>query len=97
MFRGGWIAAAVESVCETGDARGQLETLVSASLVHAEADESGVTRFSMLDTLREFAQERLDTGTHKLRARHRAYFLQLALQAASADSSSSGVLLPISR
>ncbi len=87
VFRGGWTAAAVESVCETGDARGQLETLVSASLVHAEADESGVTRFSMLDTLREFAQERLDTDTRKLRARHRAYFLQVARQAATADSS----------
>ncbi len=87
VFRGGWIAAAVESVCETGDARGQLEALMSASLVHAEADESGVTRFSMLDTLREFAQERLDSDTRTLRARHRAYFLQVAREAATADSS----------
>jgi predicted ATPase len=87
VFRGGWTAAAVESVCETGDARGQLEALVSASLVHAEANESGVTRFSMLDTLREFAQERLDTDAGELRARHRGYFLEVARQAATADSS----------
>ena len=87
VFRRGWTAAAVESVCETADARGQLEALVSASLLRAEADESGVMRFSMLETLREFAQERLDTDTRKLRARHRAYFLQLARQAATADSS----------
>jgi tetratricopeptide (TPR) repeat protein len=87
VFRGGWTAAAVEAVCETGDARGQLEALVSASLVHAEADEAGITRFSMLETLREFAQERLATDTAKLRGRHRAYFLQVARHAASADSS----------
>jgi tetratricopeptide (TPR) repeat protein len=87
VFRGGWAAIAVESICETGEVRGHLEALVSASLVHAEADESGVTRFSMLDTLREFAQERLDTDALELRARHRAYFLRLARQAAAADSS----------
>ena len=87
VFRGGWTAAAVESVCATGDARGQLEALVSASLVRAEADESGAMRFSMLDTLREFAHERLDMGARELRARHRAYFLQVACQAATADGS----------
>jgi predicted ATPase len=87
VFRGGWTAAGVEAICETEDARGQLEALVSASLVHADADESSVMRFSMLETLREFAQERLDTDTRKLRARHRAYFLQVTRQAATADNS----------
>jgi predicted ATPase len=87
VFRGGWTAAAVEAVCETGDARGPLEALVSASLLRAEADASGVTRFSMLDTLREFAQERLDSDARKLRARHRAYFLQVTRQAATAVGS----------
>ena len=83
VFRGGWTSAAVEAVCETADARTQLEALVSASLLRAEEDESAVTRFSMLETLREFAQERLDTDASKLRARHRAYFLQVARQADS--------------
>jgi predicted ATPase len=87
VFRGGWAAVAVESVCETADARMELDALVAASLVHAKADESGVTRFSMLETLREFAQERLDTGARKLRGRHRAYFLQLARQAGAAEGS----------
>jgi predicted ATPase len=81
VFRGGWTAAAVEAVCEAGDARAQLEALVSASLLRAGEDEFGVTRFSMLETLREFAQERLDADARKLRTRHRAYFLQLARQA----------------
>jgi hypothetical protein len=65
----------------------ELDALVAASLVHAKADESGITRFSMLETLREFAQERLDTGARKPRGRHRAYFLQLARQAGAAEGS----------
>jgi len=85
-FRGGWTAAAVESVCEAHGAREQLEMLVSDSLLQAEADESGTMRFSMLETLREFAQERVQDAP-KLRARHRAYFLGVARQAASTDSS----------
>jgi predicted ATPase len=86
VFRGGWTAAAVESVCEASDAREQLEMLVSDSLLRAEADESGTMRFSMLETLREFAQERVEDAP-KLRARHRAYFLGVARQAPSTDSS----------
>jgi len=86
VFRGGWTAAAVESVCEAGDAREQLEMLVEDSLLQADADESGTMRFSMLETLREFTQERIEDAP-KLRARHRVYFLEVAKQAASADSS----------
>ena len=86
VFRGGWTAAAVESICESADARGQLEALVSDSLLRAEVDATGVTRFSMLETLREFAQERLGSDTRPLRARHRAYFLDLARQAAAGDA-----------
>jgi len=86
VFRGGWTAGAVESVCEIRTAREQLEMLVSDSLLQAEADESGTMRFSMLETLREFAQERVQ-GAPELRARHRAYFLDLARRAVSTDSS----------
>jgi len=87
VFRGGFDAAAVESVCQIGGARGRLEALVSDSLLRAEDDESGVTRFSMLDTLREFAQERLGADRRALRARHRAYYLQRAREAVAADLS----------
>ena len=86
VFRGGSTAAAIESVCETRDAPAQLEALVSDSLLRADAAETGVTRFSMLETLREFAQERLDADAPALRARHRTYFLQLARQAAASDT-----------
>jgi predicted ATPase len=82
VFRGGFTATAVEAVCGSADTRGQLEALVSDCLIRAEEDEAGVTRFSMLETLREFAQERLHIDASKLRARHRAHFLQVARQVA---------------
>ena len=83
VFRGGFSVAAVEAVCGGPDARAQLEALVAASLIRADLDARG-TRFSILDTLREFAQERL-SDARELRARHRAYFLDIALRAAAAD------------
>jgi predicted ATPase len=86
VFRGGWTAFAVESVCATADAGAQLEQLVADSLLRAETDAQGTTRFSMLETLREFAQERLGADRHTLRARHRAHYLQLARAAAAAES-----------
>lgn len=87
VFRGGFTAVAAEAVCGTADARGQLEALVSDCLLRADEDETGVTRFSMLETLREFAQERLDADTRELRARHRAYFLDVARKGAASDVS----------
>jgi predicted ATPase len=87
VFRGGFSAAAVEEVCGATDARGALEALVSDSLLHAETGAAGVTRFSMLDTLREFARGKLDAGARELRARHRAYFLNVARAAVAADVS----------
>jgi tetratricopeptide (TPR) repeat protein len=84
VFRGGFGVAAVEAVCAAFDARAQLEALVSASLVRADASPASGTRFSILDTLREFAQERLGDA-RGLRVRHRAYFLEIAQRAAAAD------------
>src|SRR5262249_18438395 len=47
----------------------------------SEVDAAGVTRFSMLDTLREFAAERMGAEAPRMRARHRAYFLRIAREA----------------
>ncbi len=82
VFRGGFAAAAVESVCGNGDTRDRLDALVSDSLLRIETDPVSGTRFSMLDTLREFARGRLAADDAlKLRARHRDYFLRVARQA----------------
>jgi predicted ATPase len=83
VFRGSWDAAAVAAVCGGRDARAQLDALVADSLLRAEA--GAVTRFSMLETLREFAAERLADEAGPLRAAHRAHFLQAARRAAQAD------------
>jgi predicted ATPase len=94
VFRGGSTAEAIEAVCATKDARARLQALVSDCLLRAETDEAGVTRFSMLETLREFAQERLGAAARELRARHRSYFLGLARSASAADSSIAEPELP---
>ena len=78
VFRGTFSADAVAAVCEAKDARAGLDALVADSLLRSEVDASDVTRFSMLDTLREFAGERVGGASASLRARHRAYFLELA-------------------
>src|SRR5205823_3806783 len=74
---------AVESVCEMPNAQRELEALVADSLLNADVDARGQTRFSMIETIREFAQERLGDDAPALRARHRAHYLRGARQAAS--------------
>jgi predicted ATPase len=77
VFAGTWDAAAAESVCDAG--LDTLESLVQQSLVRFRAG-----RFSMLETIREFALERLrDDGEEEgFRLRHAQYFVERAEQAA---------------
>lgn len=86
VFDGDWNALAVESVCDTTDAHRQLEALVADSLLRADVDARGDTRFSMLETIREFARERLGSEAPALRARHRAHYLRVARQACAAGA-----------
>lgn len=60
-----------------------LGALVEKSLVAAEQDEDGGMRYRMLETMRQYALERLaESGEqHAARERHLAYFLELAEQA----------------
>ena len=86
VFSGGWTLEAAEVVCELGSANGAtadvldaLEALGRASLVRqSEAPEE--TRFEMLETIREYAAERLDASGEGdiARSRHAGYFLSLA-------------------
>ena len=79
VFRGGWSAEAAASVCEKADARERLEALVMDSLLFSQEGSDGATRFSMLEAIRAFVQERFPVGERsELRARHRAFFLELA-------------------
>ena len=71
VFAGGWTLAAAEAVCAF-----DLETL--ASLVDKNLVRQRDERFSMLETIREYAKERLDeqTDAGSVHRRHAENFLE---------------------
>jgi predicted ATPase/class 3 adenylate cyclase len=84
VFSGGCTLDAAESVCAgdgiaTAEVVDLLTSLADKSLIVAE-DIGGLTRYSMLETLRAFGQEHLDArdGVSAVRRRHTAYFAQFA-------------------
>ena len=87
VFAGGLTLEAAEAV-GTGDGIGQhdvldlLSKLVDKSLVVAEASpgEEGALRYRMLETLRQYGQERLEESgeAQRVRERHAEYYLALA-------------------
>ena len=83
VFRGGWSLEAAEAVCEEPEALEMLSRLRARSLLVTDED-GDVIRFGMLESLREFAEDRM-AEDRDMRARflcrHTHYFLQLAGQA----------------
>jgi predicted ATPase/DNA-binding SARP family transcriptional activator len=82
VFSGGCILEAAEAVC---DARVDvLSSLVDESLVRREETHDAEPRFRMLETIREYALERLeDSGeTERLGRRHADYYRALVEAAA---------------
>jgi predicted ATPase/class 3 adenylate cyclase len=80
VFRGGWILEAAEQVC--GAELDTLASLLDKNLVRREEE-----RFSMLETIREYAEERLEESgeAEELRRRHARYFIGLAATWGSED------------
>jgi predicted ATPase/DNA-binding XRE family transcriptional regulator len=83
VFAGGCTVEAAEAVCAASDGSENdvlegLSSLVEQSLLRREGGDE--LRFGMLDTIREFARERLDGigEAPALHKRHAAYFLQWA-------------------
>jgi predicted ATPase len=88
VFAGGWTLQAAEAVC-SDDARpgvisshplmDRLDELVNKSLVVANRGPSEL-RYHMLETIRQYAHEKLVESEEEpqVRARHLAYFLRLA-------------------
>ena len=76
VFRGGWTLRAAEQVADAD--LDVLQSLVDKSLLRMR-DE----RFSMLETIREFASERLEASgdADEVRARHADYFVAFAEEA----------------
>ncbi len=88
VFVGGRTLEAVEAVCDMGgglpfDALDGVESLLDKSLLRREAGANGEPRLVMLETIHEYARERLTaSGEEKaLREAHLAYYLQFAERA----------------
>jgi predicted ATPase/class 3 adenylate cyclase len=84
VFLGGWTLAAAEQVCsgegiEEWQVLDLLTSLVDKSLVIAEVQEQ-TARYRLLETVRQYARDRLAEGEEGMgvRGRHRDYFLALA-------------------
>jgi len=99
VFVGGWTLEAAEAVCaaESDQSRGELDPemlvpavldclarLVDNSLVRPTGQDTGDPRFRMLETIREFAYERLEESgeAELIRTRHRDWYVGLVEQVA---------------
>jgi predicted ATPase/class 3 adenylate cyclase len=87
VFTGGWTFESAEAVCDPEslgvDALDGLTSLVDKSLVRWTEPPGEPPRFSMLETIREFAQEQLqaDADLAPVVRRHAEHFLRLAVEA----------------
>ena len=91
VFAGGCTPEAAAAVCSGSaasavDALEGLASLVGKSLLRCEASETGEPRFAMLETIREYAEERLAASGEEddVRRAHAAWCLALAEAAAPA-------------
>ena len=86
VFSGGHTLEAAEAVCDPEgdlDALEVLGALLEKSLLRQEEVVGGESRFVMLETVREYARERLEESgeAEEVKRRHAEYFLILAEQA----------------
>ena len=91
VFRGGWTLEAAEAVCggepvEDWEVVDVLLRLVDKSLVVA-GEQSGAARYRFLETVREYARERLIAAgeRERYRERHVAYVVSLAMELGEVD------------
>jgi len=87
VFKGGWILSAAEAVCldhfsKSSSLSELLSQLVDKSIVLIE-EQVSVARYHMLETIRQYGQEKLKISGNEgeIRRRHVDFFIQLAEQA----------------
>ncbi|MFJ4913385.1 AfsR/SARP family transcriptional regulator [Streptomyces sp. NPDC088726] len=85
VFSGGWTLAAAEAVCadrpdDAHDVAAVLGSLVDKSLVVAAPAADGRMRYRLLETVGEYAAERLDEAAERdtVERRHLVFFRELA-------------------
>jgi len=83
VFSGGWTLEAAEQVCgdesiKTDDILDLLDHLVDKSLVVVESGQNQETRYHYMETIRQYARERLSESSESAtyRNRHLTYFLK---------------------
>jgi len=83
VFAGGWNLDAAEAIYESPDVLDLLANLVDKSLVTVDHEHRTEARYYLLETIRQYAGEKLaesGEGEH-VHARHLDYFLKLAQRA----------------
>ena len=80
VFSGGCTMRAMEEICDIEDALEGAESLLDKGLIRREEKDRGEPRFVMLETIHEYARERLRerADAQTTRRRHARYFLSLA-------------------
>ena len=86
VFMGGRSFEAIEAVCNPGedlDVLSSIESLLEKSLLRQQEGVGGEPQFAMLESIHEYARERLEESGEggKYRKRHAGYFLALAEEA----------------
>src|SRR4030095_16160100 len=88
VFAGGWTLEAAEAICAGGnleryDVLDLLTQLVNKSLVVPDSESDSEVRYRLLETIRQYARERLleAGGSDKVRERHLDYYLKFARRA----------------
>jgi len=82
VFAGGWAFEAAEALCPDLDVLDLLAQLVNKSLVITD-EQRGQERYRLLETIRQYARDRLfeEGGTAEVRDRHFDYFFRLSEEA----------------
>ncbi|MGH3145924.1 MAG: ATP-binding protein, partial [Rubrobacter sp.] len=80
VFSGGCTVEAMEVICDDEDALEEAASLLDKSLLRREEGPGHGPRFVMLETIHEYARERLEESddADTVRRRHAEYFLALA-------------------
>jgi|SRR5579859_291702 len=85
VYVGGWTLEAAAHVCNAAgdlpfDMLDGLQNLLDHCLIRKQMGSEGAPRFSMLETIGEYAQERLEASgeAEAVRRQHAAYFLTVA-------------------
>jgi predicted ATPase/class 3 adenylate cyclase len=86
VFVGGCTLEAIEEICDLGgdiDALEGAQSLLEKSLLRREEGVGGDSRFEMLETVHEYARERLEESgeAEEIKRTHAEYFLALAEEA----------------